>query len=1006
MTFKLCILRNKSLSAKNAGLTKFALLSITLVFGLFGCSQKVSRCPQANQQTEQEWENFRETYPYHLQTVALSEPLEDGCRILLISEPPPHLNEEYFQSLAGDLGEEAKSLAYPVGYDGWVADVLITLPPLNDLELSEKVLSKLYIDLYGTTYKANISNLPIEPPTENTQTLDLSVSAAELHQWTNNGNYLFKPVLGGDPQELGQILTEGNDGVFISNTPGIVVWVMSKEKDLSEYNVEARQFFLDSDLIIGAITDDDFVAVLGRERVENVLRMPPLRFETALTIAATAEEDLAQSYERNHLFAGRLDESEVEYGDWAPDWAPIYLSSNLVDTELGSLLNITDQILKSWSLNGEVEYVNFYDYPYKPSDLPPFDKSLNEVFEEQGSILFNWNTEGVGYTTRIEDYSYLTLYRTGALSVIYGTEISLEDYEEIAYDYFSSLNNPDLARVVQYTALYQIFKEFGISSSSQFETRSMESGNDFFVQETARLIDAIISWPLDKTINQFEKGHQALINELYEAAQNGEISYLEVSEISDYYESNFQYALNNLYLLTDQLKEGDSKWPEIALSELSYLLASPRDYNYSRIEEPEFAEWLDSTSYLISSPEIQIYFGDLLDSNLIMQGYVEVLAEDASRSWVRTPSIVLSKHSEFSYATGGHNLDSKVTRLQQSLDVPPGKIRRTDDGSILYNPRDVNKIHSISRELRYQEDLVDLSQISQSRTLSPEIRSPEKALLTENHLSLENRGFNEAHQTTSSAPPFGYRPRNFPLTPDEAKRIQTADTLDVSSFIVERSPNGYVVLRSNSDKVLEAYTLSGLHEALGKSIDSIPTNDKPIQLFLVDFTPDEARALTLTADIKDLETQKVLLKKDDQPFEQSIALLKRNQYDWGNATVRKVETEPLVDSFYDYKQTIEVEVPSSVITQKSLIVRIKIFIKGILPDDLVGLIQSIIKQFSQTPPSTKKDLNSMINNIQKQIKKEHPDIDLEFYYDEQAGDLIISGPSQFNFHAKLSIQNN
>lgn len=1005
MIFRLCILGNKSLLGKSADFSKFTLFSITLVFGLFSCSPRVSKCPQANQQAKQEWENFRETYPYHLQTVALSEPLEDGCRILLISEPPPHLDEEYFQLLADDLGEEVKFPVYPVGYDGWVGDVLITLPPLNDLELSEKILPKLYFDLYGTTYKANIPSLPVEPPAENAQTLDLSISVAELHQWTKNGGYLFKPILGGNSQELNQILTEGNDGVFISNAPGIVVWVIPREKDLSEYNVEARQFFLDSDLILGAIANDNFVAVLGRERVENVLKMPPLRFETILTLAATEEEELAQSYERNHLFAGKLDESEVEYGDWAP----IYLSSNLVDTELGSLLNITDQILKSWSLNGKVEYVNFYDYPYKPNNLPPFNKSLSEVFEEQGSILFNWNTEGVGYTTKIEDENYLVLYRTGALSVIYGTDISLEDYEEIAYDYFSSLNNPDLARVVQYTALYQIFKEFDISSSVKFETRSIESGNSLFIRESSKLIDEIISLPLDKTIKQFEKSHQNLINELYEAAQKGEISYLEANEESNYYKSNFQLVINNLYLLTDKLKEGSSKWPETALTELSYLLASPRDYDdYSRVEDPEFIEWLDSAYYLISSPEIQMYFRDFLDTdlNLIMRGYVEALAEDASKNWIRTPSIVLSKHSEISYATGGHNLDSTVTRLQQSLDVPPGRISYADDGSVLYNPRDIDKIHSISRNLKYQDGLVDFSKIYQNRNLASEIRSPEKALLTENYLSTENRGFNKAHQATSSSPPFGYRVRNFPLTPDEAKRVQAAEPLNVYSFIVERSPNGYLVSHSNSNEVLEAYTLSGLHEALRKSIYSTSTNEKPIQLFLIDFTPDEARALTLTADIKDLDARKVLLKKDDQPFEQSIALLKRNQYDWGNATVRKVETKPLVDSLYAYKQTIEVNIPSSIPTQNSLVLRIKIFAKNILPDDLVELIQSIIKQFSQTPPSTNKDLNNMINSIQKQIKKEHPDIDLEFYYDEQAGDLIISSTSRLGVYAKLSIKNN
>jgi len=62
---------------------------------------------------------------------------------------------------------------------------------------------------------------------------------------------------------------------------------------------------------------------------------------------------LRKAYERNNFLAGKFDRTTNA------DWAPIYLSQQLMNTEYGSLLNITDQVLKSWSLNGTVRYENF-----------------------------------------------------------------------------------------------------------------------------------------------------------------------------------------------------------------------------------------------------------------------------------------------------------------------------------------------------------------------------------------------------------------------------------------------------------------------------------------------------------------------------------------------------------------------------------------------------------------------------------------------------------------------
>jgi hypothetical protein len=204
--------------------------------------------------------------------------------------------------------------------------------------------------------------------------------------------------------------------------------------------------------------------------------MPPLRAESILTLAAVQDEELAQSYERSRVFAGKLAQGQ----DAGRDWAPIYLSDALVDTEIGSLLNMTDQMLKSWSQAGQIEYVNF-NYS-KPNIFPFGVRPLNElVFGDE--ILFNWNTSGLGSAVEFGPIRVFALNRTGSLPITYGSDAivlgrvdigALGIFEEQAYDYFSGLRDLYLSRVVQYTALYQAFRAFPVT-----------------VTETA-----VASWPL------------------------------------------------------------------------------------------------------------------------------------------------------------------------------------------------------------------------------------------------------------------------------------------------------------------------------------------------------------------------------------------------------------------------------------------------------------------------------------------------------------------------------
>jgi hypothetical protein len=48
---------------------------------------------------EEQWKAFRDQYPYHVQVVGLSAAASDGHRLLLISEPPPHVTVDGVRAL-------------------------------------------------------------------------------------------------------------------------------------------------------------------------------------------------------------------------------------------------------------------------------------------------------------------------------------------------------------------------------------------------------------------------------------------------------------------------------------------------------------------------------------------------------------------------------------------------------------------------------------------------------------------------------------------------------------------------------------------------------------------------------------------------------------------------------------------------------------------------------------------------------------------------------------------
>ena len=489
-----------SLKTRVAIAVVFALLIFTPILCYWIAKPCAIEKTVAYSRMQQQWESFRSANPYNVQIVGI-QAYEDGSFNVLLSEPGERVSEVALNRFLKDYNCAFSTFKQKIGIDGWMKDAVISINGLSEKKIA-KFKHDLFLFLYGTAYKAEFVDLASNPShiAYSESDLNYQITSEELNKWfIEDGELLINIDDSTSINTLDEILRlEVMNSLYHSQQPGFVVWVLKRnvahpEKD---FCMNARRFGLDSDLILGAISDDDKVAIIARERMASIYELSPLRQETILMLAATDKTELSQSYERNNLFAGKLADGK--------DFAPILLSDELWHTEYGNLLNVTDQMLKSWSENGGIEYIAF-DYP-KPFDWAFSDGALADL--KASTLTYNWNTAGAGYI--VENESGLNVYavnRTGSLPVSYipgeTDEISDSDpiylAEEKAYDFFSGLHNAELVKVVQYASLYQIFTNFNVDAVSYVKPKSLP---------TTMELDAKLERVLTKICNYHVRSNQ------------------------------------------------------------------------------------------------------------------------------------------------------------------------------------------------------------------------------------------------------------------------------------------------------------------------------------------------------------------------------------------------------------------------------------------------------------------------------------------------------------------
>jgi hypothetical protein len=993
--------------------TRILFMVPLMIVGLTACASA--------QNARQDWKQFRTVYPYHLQVVAVSQPDAGGYRTLIVSEPPPRLTIEDFRQISPRSLQDLSVAQHPIGVNGWVRDLVVRLPPMPEEQLTE-LIDNVHRKLFKTSYKAYAIAIPGSSTSNPRFDLDLHVTSAELNKWllgdkpdipsepwtairvalfalllvvfawraranakrkrifrilvltamaafgayliipsrgtTSNAAHL-KPITGGEPVVLRTVLDQQKSGVFLSTESGFVVWSFPRNTSLDNYRVEARQFSVDADLLMGAVASGKQIAIIGRERVTPIAVLPPLRTETILQLAAANEKELAQSYERKYIFAGRFTKTD--------DWAPIFLSDELIDTEYGSLLNITDQMLKSWSQHGEVKYANF-NYAEPPHYPFPSPISIHYKVRE---LTFNWNTKGAGYATQNGPYEVFALNRLAALPVDYlaRSNQDLRNAEDIAYRYYTGLSDPNLVRVVEYAAIYQIFRHFQITATAPVMHHA--SVVTSLRPAVAGVMNEIASITDDQLDRATARSHD----------EEGAKSIQQLREVRD------------------ALVEFQSKADEGQKQTLIAAIADP----------VVFRSLLTKSDSDRSTRMIVELAGAVADMKHFLDGYdspdnsraAAVYVRESDRkddTWIHTPTIVISRaQGDVRGSVGGHNLSSVITELRPDTELAAGSVRvAQEDGAkvVYYNPADSGKVPEIVRSAgRYEEknagELQDVLTQEIRNAKAPERPLGEMLGFSDTFKPAELRGLQPVHLGLGGEA-AGWAPSGNWIPLEDGKVLaalepRTGPVNKLGSVVITRNGDGgYLVVHGSNQAIRAADAPSAIDAAL----TCVKNDESPtVHLHFRGFEPRQAKGFVRTAELDmDPQTAKRISASIEESLSpEDLARIAKEDFDFSRAEVKAVSDVKVTEE--GRAVDVELDVPAKAAGHPSLWMRIRIILEGGIEftQEMLGSIVQMIQDIVG-------DSNAILSakQVVKELRTIHPGIKgVEMRLGRESKDVLL-----------------
>ena len=629
--------------------------------------------------TDSIYKDFRKKYRFHFQTIGMAS-FADSSRMILLSDLPPHFETDSVAPIFAQFTHKAELRKHTIGYDGYTTDMLIILGNATQ-ENCDRLIRRLNQELFLSDYKPTVMPLPAEHKRQYfaRENIDYQITLNEFNNWFIEEGEGFITL-----DDTSTVLTVADmfalrsRGVYFSQQPGFVAWAVAKNEDLASDSQATnlqhiRQFTLDADLILGALADSGTLVIIGRERQSPLHELPPLQIESILLLASTTEKELSQSLDINDLMAGKMVNGK--------DWCPTYLSKELENTEFGDLMTITDVLLKDWSERGTIQE-SHYRYP-EPSYYP-FDKPL---FRKLGlsELVYNWNTAGAMYAIdreydgdgtqnpNLQKYTIYTLNRTGSLPVSYFNSQERSQsigyrYESQAYHYFATIGNTDLARVVQYTALYQLFIDNNISYSGNTYPAFPKNKPFLLYKPTIALLDTLrhigeaeISILADSLAQRSFLNYQKekVDQQLRDNEQRHNIKYTD-ENINIIYRNVHRDTKAGISGSLHEVKAMLGGLSEEQYKQLARYLAYPRGVTLR--DRNGYNTWQRARKVSHLMREMGKNNLDLLGMDLgKVKNWFSASLSSAAGRYLKTSSLIITYNDMLT--TGGHNLSSRISRV-------------------------------------------------------------------------------------------------------------------------------------------------------------------------------------------------------------------------------------------------------------------------------------------------------------------------------------------------------
>ena len=454
------------------------------------------------EKAEGAWHDFRKHFPQPYRAIACQS-FDDGSRVFILSEPPDAITVSDIKDCMNGYYYKIWTRKWAFGYDGWVKDVLLYVNGLPDFEYDNIVL-ELNRLMYGTTHNSSYIKLPIQEERKlffTNNELNLHINAASIHSWLMEQPVTLTTVPGERGITFLEAMASATAGVYRANGLGLILFCLPVESDITNEHENIRIFATESDLILGAIDSiggsNKMIAIIGRERQVNIVDLPPLRTDE-IQMLASAKGGVSQSLNVSELCHCKLPDGA--------DWCPAWVSKEIEQTEYGHLMTQTDVYLKMW--------ITFPTYKQIGYNQPvPEDRFNSMLLLNRGGLRYNWNTKDYLQQVVYPDCRVYTVQNTSMvnknlfdLSKGQNNEIEMDEVEQPATDFFLKCGNVDIARVAQYTTLYQLFQAEKIISHRPMPLDSVDK---------TRLLLPPTQWLLNRIKTISDKEIDSIAHEIY-----------------------------------------------------------------------------------------------------------------------------------------------------------------------------------------------------------------------------------------------------------------------------------------------------------------------------------------------------------------------------------------------------------------------------------------------------------------------------------------------------------